>query len=147
MFYLSWMWNQRRELAYTFCTRPASQCSLDFFISRVPGGVQTSTRKRNYPSYLTFSEIQITTQPRERFFLCVTRKLARENCLWPCPYQCISKTSVSPEQKLVKADVHTRAFAFILSVNIAKIESFHSIIGRLDLIYVIYCWIPLKIRD
>ena len=37
---------------------------------------------------------------------------------------------------------NTRAFAFILSVNIAKIESFQSIIRRLDLIYVIYCSKP-----
>ena len=41
-----------------------------------------------------------------------------------------------------KLHIHTRAFAFILSVNIAKIESFQSIIRRLDLIYVIYCSKP-----
>lgn len=46
-----------------------------------------------------------------------------------------------------KLCVHTRAFAFILSVNIAKIESFQSVIRRLDLIYVIYCSKPLTNRD
>lgn len=46
-----------------------------------------------------------------------------------------------------KLHVQTRAFAFILSVNIAKIESFQSNFRRLVLIYAIYCSNPLKIRD
>ena len=40
--------------------------------------------------------------------------------------------------------LHVHTFAFILSVNIAKIESFQSIIKRLDLIYVIYCSKPQR---
>ena len=119
------------------------QVCLHFLLYRqhsVAGGVQISTRNRNYPPYLTFSEIQITTQQRGRFSLCVTRawkllmawsiRMRFENLCFA-----IAKT----RQKL---HVHTRAFAFILSVNIAKIESFQSIIRRLDLIYVIYCSKP-----
>ena len=60
-------------------------------------------------------------------------------CSIPMRFENLCFAIAKTRQKL---HVHTRAFAFILSVNIAKIESFQSIIRRLDIIYVIYCSKP-----